>query len=122
MPEFTLDEVLNATLGNTEVSGNYKEFWGLPLIRGRLRRRAFLCPKGSNFDGHHFTHEAAKKSARGIVISDTIETNDLPDEVWVIRVDNTLKALQRLAEHNRRRFGTFVIAVTGSTGKPQQKT
>ncbi len=122
MPEFTLDEILNSTLGHTEMSGKYRKFLGVATDSRKTEGgELFFALTGPNFDGHNFAHEAAIKGARGIVISDTIATDNLPDGVWVIRVDDTLKAMQRLAQHNRHRLGTFVIAVTGSTGKTSTK-
>jgi UDP-N-acetylmuramoyl-tripeptide--D-alanyl-D-alanine ligase len=122
MPEFTLDEVLSTTLGQTELLGKHEAFLGIATDSRNIKGgELFFSLVGPNFDGHSFAHEAAAKGARGIVVSRTIEARDLPCGVWVIQTDDTLKALQRLAHYNRRRLGTFVIAVTGSTGKTSTK-
>ncbi|HXL04253.1 MAG TPA: UDP-N-acetylmuramoyl-tripeptide--D-alanyl-D-alanine ligase [Bacillota bacterium] len=122
MPEFTVDEVVNATLGHVDIRGKDDIFLGIATDSRKIKERElFFSLVGPNFDGHSFVHEAVAKGACGIVISRTIETRNLPRGVWVIRVDDTLKALQRLAHYNRCRFGTFVIAVTGSTGKTSTK-
>ncbi|NLJ61397.1 MAG: UDP-N-acetylmuramoyl-tripeptide--D-alanyl-D-alanine ligase [Firmicutes bacterium] len=122
MPEFTLDELLRATLGDAEISGKHETFLGVSIDSREVKDgEIFFALTGPNFDGHDFAHAAALKGARGIVASRAIRTSDLPCGVWVIRVDDTLKALQRLAHYNRSRFGALVVAVTGSTGKTSTK-
>ena len=122
MPEFTIDEVLDATLGRAEIPGKDGTFLGIGTdSRETKEGELFFALVGPSFDGHDFACEAAAKGARGIVASRAVETCDLPRGVWVIRVDDTLKALQRLAHYNRSRFGTLVVAVTGSTGKTSTK-
>ena len=69
MPEFTVDEVLDATLGHTKSREKTGHSWGLPLIAGNQRRRTLLALVGPNFDGHDFAYEAAVKGAGGIVAS-----------------------------------------------------
>lgn len=122
MPEFTLDEILEATSGHPEVQGEHSTFLGVTTDSRKVSGgELFFALEGENFDGHDFAHEAARKGARGLIISRTIETGGLPTGVWIIRTDNTLLALQRLAHYNRKRLGVFSVAVTGSTGKTSTK-
>jgi UDP-N-acetylmuramoyl-tripeptide--D-alanyl-D-alanine ligase len=122
MPEFTLDEVTNATSGRIELLGKHETFLGIATDSRSIRGgELFFALVGPNFDGHDFAHEAAAKGARGIVVSRKINAKNIPCGACVIETDDTLKALQRLAHYNRQRLGTFVIAVTGSTGKTSTK-
>lgn len=122
MPKFTLDEVLSTISAHAEIPGKHEAFLGIATDSRNIKGgELFFALTGPNFDGHDFALEAATKGARGIVVSRTIETGDLPCGVWVIHTEDTLWALQRLAHYNRQRLGTFVIAVTGSTGKTSTK-
>ncbi len=88
MPEFTLDELLRATLGgDAEISGKHETFLGVSIDSREVKDgEIFFALTGPNFDGHDFAHAAALKGARGIVASRAIRTSDLPCGVWVIRV------------------------------------
>ena len=73
----------------------------------------FIAIKGETHDGHkHF----AKATAAAVMVHENVQT-DLP----VIRVDDTRKAMGRLANYIRRRLRATVIAVAGSNGKTGTK-
>ena len=76
---------------------------------------AFFAIKGSNHDGHEHIAEVLKQGIRTVVI----ESNELtvPKAANVIKVDNCIMALQRLARHKRLAFEKPVIGITGSNGK-----
>ena len=80
----------------------------------------FIAIQGPNFDGHDFIGGALKQGA--VLVIARVDTK-CPIEVgWpVIRVDDTLAALQRLANFARRKWGKTVVAITGSTGKTTTK-
>lgn len=65
-------------------------------------------------DGHDFLAEAFAKGAAGALVS-----RDAAGAV--LRVDDTLAALTRLAEFSRARAQAKIIAVTGSVGKTTTK-
>ena len=122
MSEFMFNEVLDTIPGCVEVHGKHNVFLGVSIdSRETKNGDLFFALKGPNFDGHDFIYEAMEKGAYGVVTSHEINSPDLPAGVWVIRTADTYKALQKLANYNRQRFGTFVIAVTGSTGKTSTK-
>ncbi len=81
----------------------------------------FFALKGDSFDGHRFIGALAEKEAGAIVVS------SLPDETesfqgGIIRVKDTLKALQDLAFRHRQSSDDLrVIGVTGSNGKTSTK-
>jgi UDP-N-acetylmuramoyl-tripeptide--D-alanyl-D-alanine ligase len=82
----------------------------------------FLAIAGPRFDGHQFVQAAVTSGACGVVVSRDVPliTGSAGTPV-VIRVADTTAALQALARHVRRKSGTRVIAVTGSTGKTTTK-
>jgi UDP-N-acetylmuramoyl-tripeptide--D-alanyl-D-alanine ligase len=80
----------------------------------------FIAIRGPNFDGHDFIGAALRQGAALVIASEDTKSPIEPN--WpVIRVDDTLSALQRLANFTRRKWGKTVIAITGSTGKTTTK-
>ncbi|CCU71236.1 UDP-N-acetylmuramoyl-tripeptide--D-alanyl-D-alanine ligase [Thalassolituus oleivorans] len=82
------------------------------LIDGAL----YIPLSGDNFNGHHFIAQAENEGAIAALTSEDVATS-LP----LIRVDNTLLALGRIAGWQRDQFSGLVIAVTGSAGKTSVK-
>jgi len=76
----------------------------------------YFALKGNNFDGHDFVPIAETKGACAVVCSKEVNTA-LP----VLKVDDTLAALQKLAAYYRTKFNIPIIAVTGSNGKTTAK-
>jgi UDP-N-acetylmuramoyl-tripeptide--D-alanyl-D-alanine ligase len=76
----------------------------------------FFAISGPNFDGHNFVGQAIRKGAVCAVVNRGIE---LPgaDGKYLLRVDDTVKALGSLAARYRAECGFKVIAITGSVGK-----
>jgi UDP-N-acetylmuramoyl-tripeptide--D-alanyl-D-alanine ligase len=80
----------------------------------------FLALAGERFDGHTFLPEAARRGAAAVVV----ERRKLPPGFKAcpaIVVDNTRRALGRLAAAYRREFDLPVVAVGGSNGKTTTK-
>ena len=77
---------------------------------------------GERLDGHRFVREALQAGASGLVVSDPSSVPpSLDPAVVVVRVDDTTRALQRLAKHIRHASGSQVVAITGSAGKTTTK-
>ncbi len=84
----------------------------------------FLPIKGENFDGHNFFAEAISKNIGGIFCekASISKLENLPKNMPIILVDDSLKALQQIAKGYRLRFPDLKIAaITGSTGKTSVK-
>ncbi len=79
----------------------------------------FLALRGDNFDGHTFVAEAARRGAVGAIVENALE--GLPPGFAVIRVGNTLGALQQISANYRRHLPLQVVAITGSNGKTSTK-
>lgn len=87
------------------------------LIPGEL----FIPLKGENFDGQNFIAAALRKGASGFVTEQWNEdlktlTTDYGGSL-VIKVGDSLKALQLLATAERQKSRAKVVGITGSTGK-----
>ena len=93
----------------------------------------FFALPGQRFDGHHFVNDAAKKGAAGLVVEHA--RLPIPDPLpsdgrgkgrgsrncAIITVDDTRKALGRLAAQYRKGFRLPIIAIGGSNGKTTTK-
>ena len=80
----------------------------------------FVALRGENFDGHTFVRQAAALGAAGAVVDDSF-TDELPADFAVIRVTDTLTALQVIASRYRASLPLRVIGITGSSGKTSTK-
>ena len=84
----------------------------------------FIAIRGHRFDGHRFTGEALQNGAVGLVVSDLTAvpaTAEKTGSLFVIEVDDTVRALQLLGQYVRRESGARVVAITGSVGKTTTK-
>lgn len=78
----------------------------------------FICIKGDNFDGNTFAKEALKQGASHVIVDDP---NYLEKDEAMTLVDDSVKYLQALANHHRKKFNIPVIGITGSNGKTSSK-
>ncbi len=81
----------------------------------------FFAIVGPNHDGHRFLKDAAARGACGLVVSDPSAVPDALAGVPVLRVEDTLRALQDLAAAVRRAMSVRVVGITGSGGKTTTK-
>jgi UDP-N-acetylmuramoyl-tripeptide--D-alanyl-D-alanine ligase len=77
----------------------------------------FFALKGETTDGHGFVAEAMKRGAAAAVVSREVENAG----GTLIRVPDTLKALEGLGRAARRRSKARIASVTGSVGKTSTK-
>ena len=80
----------------------------------------FFALAGELFDGHHFLVEAAHKGVAAVVV----ERGKMPAPTLhcgLIVVDDSRRALGRLAASYRRQFDLPILAVAGSNGKTTTK-
>lgn len=78
----------------------------------------FFALPGQSRDGHDFVLAALRSGATGAVVSKEVV---VPGEAVLIKVPDTLQALQALGTAIRRKYGPVVIAITGSAGKTTTK-
>lgn len=77
----------------------------------------YIALKGENADGNKYIKDAFKKGAIGCITDENI---DYKDKI-IIKVKDTLKAMQDLATYKRSLYDIPVVAITGSVGKTSTK-
>ncbi|OOB82101.1 UDP-N-acetylmuramoyl-tripeptide--D-alanyl-D-alanine ligase [Flavobacterium columnare] len=78
----------------------------------------FIALKGDNYNANEFAQEALNKGALFVIIDDK---KYYTDENKMLLVNNSLQALQELANYHRNQLGLPIIALTGSNGKTTTK-
>jgi UDP-N-acetylmuramoyl-tripeptide--D-alanyl-D-alanine ligase len=80
----------------------------------------FFAVKGEKMDGHDFVAQALEKGAVAAVVAGD-QLGEFSAKAGLVAVEDTLVALQTLAQSVRRLWGKPLIAVTGSAGKTTTK-
>jgi len=117
------DEMLRAWIhrgADDRRDSDASEFAGIStdtrtIVAGSL----FVALVGDRFDGHAFLREAADRGATGAVVSR--RPDDVPEGLRLFEVDDTRRALGRLARHRRRLHRGQVVGIAGSNGKTTTK-
>jgi Alr-MurF fusion protein len=76
----------------------------------------FFAIRGDRRDGHEFIPSLYEAGVRNFIVRNDKEVSSFSDVNYIV-VEDTLKALQSLAAHHRRKFNFPVTAITGSNGK-----
>jgi Alr-MurF fusion protein len=80
------------------------------------RTSLFFALKGPRRDGASFLPDLYAKGVRNFMVSTVPDLQQFP-EANIIKVDDTVRALQQLAALHRSHFSIPVIGITGSNGK-----
>jgi UDP-N-acetylmuramoyl-tripeptide--D-alanyl-D-alanine ligase len=77
----------------------------------------YIALKGPNFNGNHFARQALDAGASYVMVDEEPGFNDKR----LLKVDDSLFALQQLAKFHRGHFNIPFLAITGSNGKTTTK-
>lgn len=77
----------------------------------------YVAIKGEKFDGNDFYKNAIENGAKICILS--IEPEEKIGNM--ILVEDTIKAIQEIAEYKRSKYNIPVVAITGSVGKTSTK-
>ncbi len=77
----------------------------------------FFALESARNDGHRYINELYRRGVRAFVVNKEPQDILLYPEAGFLLVQDTLKALQRLAERHRESFDIPVVGITGSNGK-----
>ena len=84
----------------------------------------YLGIKGEKINGNDYIEQAFINGAIGCITDENVNEeiiNKYKKEKVIIKVENTIKAIQELAKYKRSLYNIPVIAVTGSVGKTSTK-
>jgi UDP-N-acetylmuramoyl-tripeptide--D-alanyl-D-alanine ligase len=99
----------------------YPAFLRFPKICTDTRKiesgSIFFALSGPSFNGNQFAEQALQGGCSMAVVD---QQEYAKDDRYIL-VDDTLKALQDLAQHHRRQLKCTVIGITGSNGKTTSK-
>ncbi len=118
MRHLLLDEIVKAT-GGKVLCANHAEFAGLSIDSRTIGPgELFVAIKGERFDGHSFLGSALAKGAGALVDH---EPEAFFERRTLVRVGDTVRALQDIAGMLRRSMDVPVVGVTGTNGKTTTK-
>jgi UDP-N-acetylmuramoyl-tripeptide--D-alanyl-D-alanine ligase len=122
---YTITDILTGTGGTLDPSspGADQSFSEVVIdSRQATPGSLFVALQGLEHDGHAFIMDALGHGARGLLVrADWQPAIAVGPGVAVIRVPDTLQALQEWARHWRSRFSVRVVGITGSIGKTSTK-
>lgn len=112
-------EILEATQGTLLYGDIESEISSFTQDTRRIQPGDMYIPLiGEVFDGHDFIDDAFLAGAGSII---TAKERDYPTDKIIIKVEDTLKALQDMAHYLRMHRPVKVVAITGSVGKTSTK-
>jgi len=116
-----IDDLLAATGGRLQAKTSVRSF-RLAVVDSRrvVSGSLFVALRGERDDGHRYVAQALAAGAAAALVEREI-TLPAGSDAAVIRVADSLRALQDLAAWWRERFAVRVVGVTGSTGKTLAK-
>jgi UDP-N-acetylmuramoyl-tripeptide--D-alanyl-D-alanine ligase len=122
MRAITLEQILNAA-GGKALSQPNTNFTGIGTdTRVDLSGQLFIALKGESFDAHQFLQKAVDQKAAAVMIQENeASLEQYKNKITIIKVKDTLKALQALGRWARRQSKAKVIGITGSNGKTTVK-
>ncbi len=120
--EYSAEQILEAVDGNWISGERDKTFNGVSIDSRTVKKgQLFVCVSGDRFDAHNFIPDDIQKEAAGIILKSKDKIPSKKPAPFIIQVNDTLKALQDLAEFHRSQFNVSVLAVTGTNGKSTTK-
>jgi len=121
MKALLIDEIKNAVRGTLKTVLRKGLVTGVTTDSRRVNSRdMFVALRGPNYDGHDYIEQAVKAGALVVLVDRNIPLSEsVQEKVCVIKVDDSLEALGKLARFYRRNLlkSVRLIGVTGSNGK-----
>ncbi|HSW35940.1 MAG TPA: UDP-N-acetylmuramoyl-tripeptide--D-alanyl-D-alanine ligase, partial [Candidatus Limnocylindrales bacterium] len=116
-------EIIEACQGKLLQGDPEQLISGFSIDSRQVKPGDFFIPfKGQQNDGHKYIGQAYDRGAVGSFYSlPESPSAELPNQILLIAVKDTMAALQRLAAAYRLRFNLPVVGITGSSGKTTTK-
>ncbi|MBE5820702.1 MAG: UDP-N-acetylmuramoyl-tripeptide--D-alanyl-D-alanine ligase [Clostridiales bacterium] len=124
MFKITVKTILDVCNGKLFTNNNESEIENFERNTNNIQiGDMYLAIKGENADGNDFVEVALQNGAIGAIVDKTPkqEIVDKYPEKCIIQVEDTIKAIQQLANYKREKSNIPVVAITGSVGKTSTK-
>ena len=116
-----IQEICNGKLLTNSIENKVNNF----IMDSREVREGdcFVAIKGENNNGNKFLEMALEKGASVCLIDEEPEENLIKkyNNRTIIKVTDTIKAIQEIAKYKRSLYDIPVVAITGSVGKTSKK-
>lgn len=120
MKTISLNDLLTAT-GGKALSTKATSFTGIGTdTRVNLTDQLFVALRGDQYDAHQFLPAAVARGAAALLVHEE-PSADIKNQTTVVLVKDTLKALQQLANFERKKSKALIVGITGSNGKTTSK-
>lgn len=120
-----IEEILKVTEGSLISGGRSASIDAASISTDSrtIKKGEFFLPlKGDRFDGERFVAEALSRGAKGAFVTRPQgHKATRSQEKIIIKVKDTVKALQEIAHYHRMKFNIPIIGITGSNGKTTTK-
>lgn len=121
MEALLIKEVLKATGGMLLQGDKNESIKNITTDSRKASHHDFFIPLvGERFDGHDFINDAFLQGAVGCLTEKKIDVSEYSDK-QIIKVADTLAALQDIAKYYCEKHANSFVAVTGSVGKTTTK-
>lgn len=117
-------DLLNITDGSLIVGNSEFNLDGRDFVKDSREVKEgdiYVALKGEKFDGNDFYLDAINKGAKVCIITKNLTDEELKivknKGINIIKVEDTLGALQKFAKFKRNLYNIPVVAITGSVGK-----
>ena len=125
MKNLTVEDILTVTKGELIIGNEKLECKNFSRDTRNIQKGdTYIAIRGEKFDGNIFWKEAFKNGADSVIIQDIEFSNEELKEFenkTIIKVENTMKALYKIASYKRKINNIPVVAITGSVGKTSTK-
>ena len=120
MKNVNIDFILKATAGKLKGKKNDIEVQSICLDSRQAKEGALFVPiVGEKVDAHDFIKKVYESGIR-VSLSEK-EDIEVPEDMSIILVKNSVKALQDIAKAYREGINIPIVAITGSVGKTTTK-
>ena len=121
-------DLLNITDGSLIVGNSEFNLDGRDFVKNSREVKEgdiYVALKGEKFDGNDFYLDAVNKGAKVCIITKNLTDEEIKiaksKDINIIKVEDTLGALQKFAKFKRNLYNIPVVAITGSVGKTSTK-
>ena len=125
MKNLTVEDILKVTKGKLIIGNEKLECENFSRDTRNIQKGdTYIAIKGEKFDGNIFWKDAFKNGADCVIVQDIEFSNeDLKDldNKTIIKVEDTMQALYKIASYKREINNIPVVAITGSVGKTSTK-